>query len=197
MAYITLSGLKTYLEITSDSDDAILTTFIETAQSEVESYTKRVFEAPADTTRHFTPLSNANGGDLLRDGYTLCFDTDLVSITSIVNGDGTTLPSGSYIALPLNQPQKESVKIKNNVQYFWTYGDEPVGSVAITGRWAWSITPPGPVVMATYMLARYFYDRRNDSSSNRDVLSSDGVVIAAAKIPGDIFKLLAPYQRLD
>lgn len=197
MAYITVSGLKVYLEITSADDDAILSTFINTAQSEIESYTNRVFEATADTTRYFTPLSNLNGGDLLRDGYTLCFDTDLVSITSIVNGDGATLPSGTYIALPLNQPQKEMVKIKNNVQYFWTYGDEPVGSVAVTGRWAWSLTPPGPVVMATYMLARYFYDRRNDSSSNRDVLSSDGVVIAAAKIPGDIFKLLAPYQRLD
>jgi len=197
MAYITVSGLKVYLEITSADDNAILSTFIDTAQSEIESYTHRVFEATADTTRYFTPLSNINGGDLLRDGYTLCFDTDLVSITSIVNGDGATLPSGSYIALPLNQPQKEMVKIKNNVQYFWTYGDEPVGSVAITGRWAWSLTPPGPVVMATYMLARYFYDRRNDSSSNRDVLSSDGVVIAAAKVPGDIFKLLAPYRRLD
>lgn len=197
MAYITVSGLKVYLEITSSDDDAILATFCEAAQAEVESYTQRVFEAPADTTRWFTPLDRAHGGDLLRDGYTLAFDTDLVSITSIVNGDGTTLPSGAYIALPLNQPQKEMVKIKNNVQYFWTYGDEPVGSVAITGRWAWSLTPPGPVVMATYMLARYLYDRRNDSSSSRDVLSSDGVVIAAAKVPGDIFKLLAPYKRLD
>lgn len=197
MAYITVSGLRNYLQITSSGDDAILATFCEMAQDEIERYTKRVFEAPADTTRWFTPLDNQHGGDLLRDGYTLCFDTDLVSITTIVNGDGATLPSGTYIALPLNLPQKESVKIKNNVQYFWTYADEPVGAVAITGRWAWSITPPPAVVLAAYMLAHYFYDRKNDSSSNRDVLSSDGVVIAAAKIPGDIFKLLAPFQKLD
>ena len=197
MAYITVSGLKTFMEIESANDDILLASFCEMAQDTVNIFTNRVFEALTDTTRHFTPLSQRVNGDLCPDGITLSFDTDLVSITSIVNGDNTTLPSGSYVALPLNTPQKSEVRLRNNSNYFWTYTDDPVGSVAITGRWAWSLTPPASVVIATYLLARFYYERRADTSSSRDVLSSDGVVLASAKFPADVLKLLGPYKRLD
>ena len=55
MAYITTAQLKSYMGITASTDDALLALCIDRAQSTIESYTNRKFEATADTTRKFTP----------------------------------------------------------------------------------------------------------------------------------------------
>ena len=86
MAYTTTALLKSYMGITASTDDTLLSLCIDRAQSTIESYTNRVFEASADTTRKFTPtistqwLGSGVYGDLI-DEYTLGTDYDLISIT--------------------------------------------------------------------------------------------------------------------
>jgi hypothetical protein len=91
MAYITTAQLKTYMGIDSSSDDALLAACIDRAQSVINSYTNRVFEASADSTRYYTPIIDRIGSGLgysgdLSDDYTLSTNYDLISLTTIVNG---------------------------------------------------------------------------------------------------------------
>jgi len=77
MAYTDAATLKTYLGVSGAGDDTLLTALIARAQSAIDAYTSRTFEASADTTRKFTV-----GKDT--DGRKLYLDEDLSSITAIV-----------------------------------------------------------------------------------------------------------------
>jgi hypothetical protein len=196
MAYITLAQFKTFLGITSASDDGIIQICINSAQQTIDTFTARTFEAAADTTRVFTPLREDFGGSIWWDGATLGLDADLCQLTTITNGDGNLIPSGAVVLLPLNFPTKSAIKIKSNTQYVWTYTGSPDGAVSITGRWAWSVTAPADIIGAAYELTKYFYqNRESNPTSAQQIISADGVPIAPDAIPKIIVSLLKPYKR--
>ena len=196
MAYTNATDLKTYMDISGSTDDALLTVLISAAQKQIETLTGRVFEAAADTTRRFTPLGPNYDGNLWLDGITLGLDTDLYSLTSITNGDGSNIPTNAVSLLPLNGIPYSAIRIKLNTQYVWTYTGSPDGAVQITGRWAYSLTPPADVVQLTKETAARMYKRRNGTENRiTDAISADGVFLPAFKLPDDIAKLLTPYIR--
>jgi len=128
--YASLAEVKLYLNIPTGTtgDDTLLTTLIQAAHQRINDYTKRNFEASADTTRYFD-------FDEFVDGRYLCLDADLSYITSIDNG-GTALPSTEYVTDPRNDTPFERLKIKNDSGYSWTYTDTPEDAISVTGRWA-------------------------------------------------------------
>lgn len=196
MAYTTVADLKSYMGITDSTDDALLTVLIGAAQKQIETLTGRIFEAAADTTRKFTPLGVDYDGNLWGDGITLGLDTDLYSLTSITNGDGSNIPTNAVSLLPLNGVPYSAIRIKLNTQYVWTYTGSPDGSVLITGRWAYSLTAPADVVELTKETAARMYRRRNGTENRiTDAISADGVFLPAQKLPDDLGKLLTPYIR--
>ena len=197
MAYITVSDLKTYLKISSSSEDSLLSDLIDAAQKQIETLTGRLFEVSADTTRRFTPLGRDYDGSLWLDGQTLGLDFDLCQLTSITNGDGSNIPTNAVVLLPLNGVPYSAIRIKLNTQYIWTYTGTPDGSVAIVGRWGWSITPPADVKQCTRLIAERMYKERNGTENRvTDAISADGVFMPGFKQPDHIAKLLAPYRRL-
>jgi len=202
MAYITVSGLKESMGITESSEDALLATIITMATDAVNEYTGRTFE-PAGAqgghhTHYYTPLPRRYGGDIDdSDGRTLWLHYDLAEVQSVVNGNGVTIPSGEYVTLPYNLTPWYAIQLKRGSTYSWTYsGISPERTVQITGKWCYSLEAPGSVQMAMYKLCSYYYRGRADGQSDRDVLSTDGVVLAAARIPTDVQSLLRPYRRL-
>lgn len=196
MAYITVAQLKTFLDISDSTDDALLTDIISSAQAEIETLTGRKFEIPADTTRKFTPLGEYYGGSLWNDGLTLGLDYDLYSLTSITNGDGSSIPTNAVILLPINGVPYSAIRIKLNTAYIWTYTGAPDGSVSIVGRWGYSLTPPADIVQLTKLIAQRFYKERNGTENRiTDAISADGVFLPGFKQPDNIAKLLAPYIR--
>ena len=196
MAYVTAAEMRTFLDITSTDDDAIFTSLISAASRAVNSYTNRVFEYGAASVRKFTPLNWRNGGNILDDGRTLMFDEDLCSLTGILNGDGNAIPSTEYFLIAPNSTVFYGVTLKSQSQYIWTYSTSPELSVEITGKWSYSETCPSDIALAVKMLVKHFYTGRAvGSDSDRDVLSADGVVIAASKIPSSVKTLLNPYKK--
>ena len=202
MAYITVSGLKNFMEITESADDVLLGTLITMATDAVNEYTGRTFE-PTGTqgghhTHYYTPLPRYLGGDIDdQDHRTLWLHNDLCEIQSVVNRNGVTIPSGEYVTLPYNHTPWFAIQLKRGSSYSWTYtGNSPEKTIAITGKWCYSLEAPGSVQLAMYKLCSYVYRGRADGQSDRDVLSTDGVVIAAARIPTDVQSLLRPYRRL-
>jgi hypothetical protein len=202
MAYADLADLKVYLKITSNSEDTMLELMLDAATEMIDTVCHRRFAPPQgqgqgqhDETFKFTPLSERSEGNLL-DDYTMNLGMDLLSLTSITNGDGTPIPVSGVVLLPSNTTPANMIRIKSSSGYFWTYIESPEESVSVTGRWAFSEHPPKNIEVACLRLAGYLYKQRElGPDSDRAVLSADGVVLAAPKIPGDILTILAPYIR--
>ena len=201
MAYTTTSALKAYLGITSSADYSLLGDAIDRAQAMIDTFCHRHFKpesshGPAASHVHyFTPLSERDGGDLL-DDYTLNLNHDLAQLTSITNGDGTAIPTNAVVLLPMNTVPANFIRIKSSSGYQWTYTYSPEASVQIAGKWSYSVDVPANIVAATIRLSAYLYRQREGTpDTDRAVLSADGVVLAAPRIPSDITAMLTPYIR--
>lgn len=201
MAYITASDLKDYMKITGNADITQLGYFADRAQHIIEEYTNRIFEAAADTTRKYTPIVDRSyygmgyDGSLI-DAYTLDLRCDLCQLTSILNGDGTSIPTNQVVLYPLNITPSSFIHIKTSSGYFWTYTGSPEASVSVTGRFAYSITAPANIVQAALRIGAYLYRQRDMSPDNdRTIISADGVTMAAPRIPSDVQDLLRSYRR--
>lgn len=201
MAYITTAQLKSYMGISSSSDDALLSLCIDRAQSVINSYTNRVFESTADTTRYYTPIIDRIGSGLgysgdLSDDYTITTNYDLISITSITNGTGDAIPTNAVVTLPLNFTPGYAVRIKQASGYFWSYVGSPEASVSITGRWGYSLTAPANIQQACLRIASGFYRQRDGSPDISDsIISADGSQIVSSAMRRDVKQLLDPYRR--
>ena len=88
MAYATLAQVKDYLDIGADTDDVLLQNLIDRAEIAIETYTRRVFEAETQT-RYYERC------DLDDSGFVLLVDRDLLTITTLTNGDSgaTVIPA--------------------------------------------------------------------------------------------------------
>jgi len=199
--YAEVADLKVYLDITSNSEDMLLELMLEAATQMIDTACHRRFvpaghgQQQVPETFKFTPLSERSNGNLL-DDYTLNLGMDLLSLTSITNGDGTPIPVSGVVLLPSNTTPANMIRIKSSSSYFWTYTESPEEAVSVTGKWAYSEHPPKSIELACLRLAGYLYKQRElGPDSDRAVLSADGVVLAAPKIPGDILTILAPFIR--
>lgn len=195
MAYASLAELKTYVGIPTGTtgDDALLTALLARAQAFIESPagTGRVFEAAADTTRYFDAQRDV-------DGRTLYFDdgSDLCQLTSVVNA-GVTIPLSAIALEPRNATPYFGLTLKLGLDYEWDWDDTPEGAIAVTGRWAYSVTAPLDIVHATIRLAFTYYRQRDNAMDiAAPVMSSDGVAIMPTAIPRDVLDTCMRYRRL-
>lgn len=196
MAYLTVAALKTYLGIQSSADDSLLADIVHEAQHVVDDYCNRTFEAAADTTRYYNALDIRYGGRVDAFQNTLLLDVDLCQLTTVVNGNGDTIPNNALVLLPTNFVPSYAIKIKMNTAYVWTYIGTPDTAIVVTGRFAYSITCPTAIRAATRRLAGYMYRAKdNTAETDRSIMSADGVSIAAPAIPTDVTRMLEPYRR--
>jgi hypothetical protein len=177
MAYLTRDELKLYLGIAGDSEHPILDALLVAAQAAIDAYCDRTFEAGADTTRTLDAQAQA-------DGRVLYLDADLCQITSITNGDdaATVLAPAVYVTLPRNDTPVMALRLRDDYSGQWE------GEIAISGRWAYSLTAPESVVQATREYTAYLYrlyDRQADPDQTPD-----------AGIPAHVRQLLEGYRRL-
>lgn len=193
MAYATAAQLKTYAGIQTAGDDTLLTTLLARAQAILESaaFYNRVFEASANTTRYLDACAPTIDGTLL------VLDKDLCQIASIVNGDGETLVVADYTTIPRNETPYWAIKLTAAGGKAWTYTDDPEGAIAITGRWAYSITPPELIVHQCIRLAHWLYKQRDTAvDQDRPQVSPDGVTLLPSALPKDVLSLIPALRRI-
>ena len=190
MAYCSLAQLKAYVGATDNDDDALLTDCITRAEAVIDRATKRRFEATADSTRTFDAQQDVAG-------RTLYLDADLCAITSITNGDGAAITALQVVSEPRNHAPYYALTLKASTGLAWTYETDPEDAISVTGRWAYSTTPPADIEQACVRLAAWLY-RQKDSSSDLDrpMVSMDGATLLPAQIPADVQRMLQPYVRV-
>jgi len=192
MAYCGVDELKEYLGIESATDEPMLLTLLAAAQRTIDSYCARTFEATADTVRTFDSQRDV-------DGYTLTVDSDLCAITSIVNGDGTTISNSHYVTEPRNETPYYAIRLKASAGNVWTstVSGDSENAITVTGKWAYSKTAPSDIAHVCKRLAAYIYRQKDNAGDlDRAVIAGNSTILPA-QIPSDIRLMLAPYRRLS
>ena len=192
MAYCGVDELKEYLGVTGTADDAMLLTLLAAAQRTIDSYCARTFEATADTVRTFDSQRDV-------DGYTLTVDSDLCAITSIVNGDGTTISNSHYVTEPRNETPYYAIQLKTSAGKVWTstVSGDSENAITITGKWAYSTSAPSDIAHVCKRLAAYIYRQKDNAGDlDRAVIAGNSTILPA-QIPSDIRLMLTPYKRLS
>jgi len=192
MSYCDIEDVKEYLDIESSEDNDLIVDLIARAQKGIDSYTHRSFEAPtADATHYFTVGVDTNG-------LSLFFDDDIYSITTVkTNADGTprTIAAADYITKPRNRTPYYGIKILSSSSEYWDYTDDPEGGIEVTGKWAYSSTPPVDIAQACARWAAYMYRQRDAQVFDTTAIPSAGIIQVPQGIPADVRMLLDPYVK--
>jgi len=182
MDYAEIDLLHAYGGFThpTEAGDALLESLLSTASAMIDAFCHRVFgiaegaEAVAHTFTEDNGLLPPRGA-----GRTLWLDGDLCSTPTITDDPVVTL-------IPRDPPYYRIVRAE---------GAWPDPTV-VTGHWAYSLTPPAPIVQACLRLTLWMYHQRESTDGDRPMVTEGGVFMLPNAFPRDIQLLLAPYKRV-
>ena len=213
--YTTLQDLKDCFATESFDvvDDNVMNDLINTASRLIDTvcsrtfYTRtetRYFDIPGNRSFPMDAYDNRKGG-----GYRLelPFDDDLQTVTTLTNGDGTTIASTQYDLLPYNFTPKYALRLKRSSPVAWltdTNGNfERV--IAVAGTWGFCdrTTPADATAyravqntrQACHIIAAAEYRRRRGQDVQAATITPAGVVLTPQGIPRSAWDLIAPFQR--
>jgi hypothetical protein len=185
MAYSTTADVKTYLGVTGSGDDTLIGTLVTAAQSAIDAYFRRTFEA-SDSTRYFDPTVDVRG-------RTLLLVADLCAITSVTNGNGNAVTL--YVTEPRNTTPYYALTIKSNAAENWTYSTTPENSIAVVGKWAYSATAPASIAhLCKWMAAAMYRGKDNIPVAGENGIAA-AVDILAGDLPADIRIIMSSIPR--
>lgn len=191
MSYASLTDFKNYAAITSSdsADDDVIQVCLDAAGAFIDKYTYRHFEPVTQTRRFDTP-----------DDEMLYLDDDLLSVTTITNGDGTEVTSSQYSLQPANIAQKWGVKLKGSSGVTWEddSADDPEQAIQIKGVWGYDYSIPADIANVCLSIALKIYRRRTNSPDNTGAatVTGAGVVITPSDVSKADLMMLNNYKRM-
>lgn len=186
MAYCTESEIKQRLDINSATYDGMLGQLANVASDWIDAHCmlpQGAFAVTADTTRYYDPSA-------LSYEATLKLDQPIVSVTTLVNGDGVTLSGAAYRLHPRNASPYWSIRLLSG--YAWQFGID--GEIAVTGKFGWSLTRPKPVQEAAIMLSGWLFKRYQAALQDATVNLDLGQLVYSDPIPKQVTMMLAPFR---
>jgi len=186
MAYAELYEVKQYLGIgDEDGDDGLLSEIIARAQAFIEAYTGRVFEA-VTATKYFST-------DSIEGRYLRLWGYDLLTVTTLTNGDNTEIAAANYRLEPRNETPKWQIRLDENTNWEMTNSDS---EVSIAGTWGYTATVPADINHACVRLVAFLYRQKDTSADiDRPLVTGDGVTIMPSGLPQDVKSILDSYRR--
>lgn len=191
MSYATLAQLKLYLDIGEDDDDVLLDDCLDRAETAIETYTNRCFEATAGT-KYYT-------WDAV-DGLWLWLDADLQELTAIANGDsaGTAINVDDVTKWTGDSrnvgPPYNKLRLNDGSDSRWEVDTDYY--IEVTADWGYSAEPPNDIMQAAVRLAAYYY-RQSDTFTDDVAVVGEGVVSIPRGMPESVKVLLDPYRRMS
>lgn len=195
--YCTLAEYKAYQAargqtmITDATDDTVIEDMIEAASRFIDRKTGRTFYSRSETRYFDVP---ENGRRELR------LDDDLLTITTLTNGDGAVLTSTlDYNLVPKNTAPYYAIKLKQSSVHYWTQdGNGNIEDViSIIGTWGYSATAPDDIKESCLMIAASLYKRRyGENLSSISTITAAGIVITPQDVPGLAWAVINSYKRM-
>ena len=190
--YAELDEFKAYAipgQPANAEDDSSIEIMIEAASRYIDGETKRVFFASTGTRNFDVP----DLGD-----PELWLDDDLLSITTLTNGDGNTIPSTEYVLYPANIGPKYAIRLKISSDVVWepeSDGDEKQ-VIAVAGNWGYSTGIAPDIKIACLEITNGVYKR--STGENMDSIASvtaAGIVITPQDISKFAASVIKKYRR--
>jgi hypothetical protein len=213
MSYYNLDVLRSRLNILDNSQDDLLTTSGDWADAAIDAYCHRWFESRRQTRYFgpdaldtsplpFTPRGGLDYTDplLRRVGWSqwpyrrLYMDADLITVYSITNGDGTSIPLGGFWEEPRNEIPRYSIWLKSDYSWVW----DTDGWIAVDADWGYSVFPSPIISGCSYQLAEYHFRSRAPQSKQQPLwlnTQNKGDQMPEG-FPTDVIKTLEPFIRL-
>lgn len=192
MPYATLAQLKAYLlaggQVPPTTDDTnLLTPLLTRAQKIVETITGRTFESRTETRLFDVPRTRQ-----------LEMDDDLLTVTTLTNGDGAVIAASDYNLIPNNHSPKYAIRLKQSSTASWMPGSggDTERVISVAGTWGYASDAPDDIRHATIRLAHWLYKQKDSVSDlDRPALAPSGFVILPMKIPHDVMSILDDRRR--
>jgi hypothetical protein len=175
------------------NNDTILTSLITQARSVIDSYCGgkppriRTFEASGDSTRMFNALDPI--------GRTLYLHDDLATTPSTVSDStGTLTLNTDYILLSDYTPPRAPYSRIKLLTRDWTYSTYPDNAITVTGKFAYSTTPPNDIKLACIELVTVAYRQRDTVAGVfASMTGENGAVIHPDGTAKRVIDKLEPY----
>lgn len=138
--YATLAQIRSEIrenDPTNTVDDGVVLAALYQAERIFDLKTRREF-APRFETRYFDAVSIAKGGPV--DGQDLWLDRDLLSVTTLTNGDGNVISSTNYTLFPRGDIAYTRIRLTLG-QAAWAYSSDPMGAIRVLGTWGYHSRP--------------------------------------------------------
>lgn len=179
-------------------DDAVILEMIEQASRAIDLFCDKTFYARTSETRYF---------NVPEDGQ-LDFDDNLLTLTTLTNGDGTVISSTDYILMDVNRKPYYAVGLYPASGIIWLPGNgvSPYNAISVLGTWGYVDRAATDflsqrVIQNTQhacietVLAMY-KSRFGENTTGVATVTAAGVVITPRDIPDFAMKYLEAYQPL-
>lgn len=179
-------------------DDVFIERLLERCSREFDGDTGHWFYAHQATRTYDVPK-----------GRCLILDAPLLSVTSITNGDDTTVESTEYNLYPLNGPNKAEIRLKQSSTTIWqpsASSADTEGVITVRGEWGYvdrdstdpeSMMPILNSKSAVLALALSVYKRRHGvNTEGAATVTGAGVVITPRDKSPEYWSIVNRYKRL-
>lgn len=189
----TTAAVKAQLHITETTDDTLIDGFVTQASEMFQTETRRQFYATGGSTLTYDILNP----QII--GRKLYFQTDVLGVDRIVNGDGSVLTTIDFRLLPLNDSPKYAAELYVGANVYWQQSPSNnwQSAIQVQGTVGYNLTGqvPSDVQYAVTKLAAWMYITRD---SNGDVIRfADGSSQIPANAPETVLKVAKNYKRVQ
>ena len=151
--YATLAEFKLFQDIgsTDTDDDKVIEDLVEASSRYIDRWTGRTFYARTET-RYFD----------IPEGRELEMDDDLLTITTLTNGDGGEIANTEYNLVPKNVSPYYAIKLKESSSEYWELDNDSNSEdvISVAGTWGFAATRPDDINFACLLIAASYYKRR-------------------------------------
>ena len=128
-------------------------------------------------------------------GAPFTFDEDLAHITTLEN-NGAVVPPSDYHTLPRNGPAPYyGLLLLTHAPPFTHTANGPQDAIAVTGKWAYSLTPPADIVHAARRLAGFYFREKDAQVFDAIGPQGQGQITLPPSEPAAIKAILSTYIK--
>jgi len=185
MTYPTLAQCKTYMGVVGAADDTEITQMLVHAIKAVEKHTHRVFVGATATKTFFVRFPFVT-----RNGLQLNLYEDLVSVTTVTNGNADVVASGDYDLYPAIPYYQINIRRGKSVHWQSDGDDTPI---SIAGKWGYAVACPDDIFLEIMRIAALSF--RAKAEGEGVAITRTGLIIDKGQWPPSTLAVLEEYIR--